>query len=203
MLFAFTGKRGHGKSTAAEALVRNMDYVHLNFADPLRQIANLAYGVSYEEMLDPVAKEQVLDRWPFKSPRNILQQIGTDMFRAYVDDTWVENFKLRVADAMVKHERYTGHGDFEPDGPAGVVNSDTRFLNEAAAVRAMGGKIIKIVDPRKDRKDAAAQHQSEMEIDQIIPDWTVVNDRGVRDLEIAVLDIVGCATPTALLKLSA
>jgi broad-specificity NMP kinase len=90
-IIAFTGKRGHGKSTAAEVLVREHGYVHLNFADPLREVCHLVYGVSYEEMLDPVLKEKVLERWPFKAPRELLQQIGTDMFRNYIPETWVES----------------------------------------------------------------------------------------------------------------
>lgn len=172
-IIAFTGKRGHGKSTAAEAAVRQYGYVHLNFADPLREVCHVAYGVTYEEMSDPVLKEKVLERWPFKSPRELLQQIGTEMFRAYLDDTWVTNWMNRASQALA-------------DAP-GVVCSDCRFLNEAAAIRSVGGKIIKVERPSLVRADLAAQHQSEVEIDKIAVDRVLINDRSMADLEAAAL----------------
>lgn len=179
-ILAFTGKRGHGKSTAAEALVKEFGYVHLNFADPLRQVCNIAYGVTFEEMLHPVMKEQPVTypdgepRWPYRSPRELLQYIGTDMFRAFIDDTWVQAWAISVGKAQAA-------------GAPGVVCSDCRFLNEAEKVRSLGGKIIRIDDPRKKATDAASLHQSETEIDLIVPNWTIRNDRGVRDLELAAL----------------
>jgi hypothetical protein len=137
-----------GKSTAAEVLVRDHGYVHLNFADPLREVCHLVYGVSYEEMLDPVLKETVLERWPFKAPRELLQQIGTDLFRNYIPETWVESWKMKVRQ-LAEGSAVDGNG--EPIECAGVVCSDCRFLNEAAAVHEMGATLIKIEDPRKVR----------------------------------------------------
>lgn len=174
-LVAFTGKRGHGKTTAArELMVRG--YEHICFADPLREVATRVYGVTAEEMADPVLKETVLRRWPFKSPRDILQRIGTDMFRSYVENTWVMAFKLAC------------------DKAAGVVCSDLRFPNEADHVRSEGGLIIKVVDPRKDRDDAASQHASELAIDQIVPDVLLLNDGSIDDLNAKVSAILAQAT---------
>ncbi|AXQ68312.1 putative deoxynucleotide monophosphate kinase [Caulobacter phage CcrBL10] len=170
-LVAITGKRGHGKSTAA-ARLEQAGYKHINFADPLREIARVAYGVTMEEMLDPILKEKVLDRYPFKSPRDILQKIGTEMFRSYAEDTWIEAFKRSAGDYKL------------------VVCSDCRFLNEADAVRALGGMIIRVDDPRKVSTDAASQHASELEMEKIVPDWTIVNDRTIHDLHNAIGMIV-------------
>ncbi|UTC28350.1 deoxynucleotide monophosphate kinase [Brevundimonas phage vB_BpoS-Gurke] len=167
-LVAITGKRGHGKSTLAEVLTRR-GYAHVNFADPLREACTTVYGVSMKEMLDPVLKETPLQRYPYKSPRELMQRIGTEMFRAYLDDTWVEAFR-RSADAAIQA------------GAPGVVCSDCRFVNEASMIRAMGGRIIKVVDPRRTRNDLYSQHQSEIEIDQVEADWTIYNERTVADL---------------------
>lgn len=189
-IIAFTGLRGHGKSTAAEALVRDYGYVHLNFADPLREVCHIVYGVSYDEMLDPVLKETPLDRWPFKSPRELLQQIGTDMFRNYIDDTWVQAWANK-AKQVLEGSIVDTNGD--PIEAAGVVCSDCRFLNEAAVIAKMGGTLIKIENPRKRAKlqlNAVALHQSEVEIDLLPVNWTITNDRGVRDLESAAICFV-------------
>lgn len=168
-LVAITGKRGHGKSTAAGAL-EDLGWKHINFADPLRQIAMIAYGLSMHEMLDPVLKETPLTRWPYKSPREILQRIGTEMFRGYVDDTWIEAFKR----AAGEHDR--------------VVCSDCRFLNEGDAVRALGGALIRVINPHKAATDVASQHASETEMDSIIVDHTLVNGGSIADLKQLLLD---------------
>ncbi|AFU86596.1 putative dNMP kinase [Caulobacter phage CcrRogue] len=185
-IVAITGPRGHGKSTAAAALEAR-GYVHINFADPLREIAKIAYGVTMEEMLDPVLKETKLERWPFKSPREILQHIGTDMFRHYVDDTWVQAWGNK-ARAYLDGKVTNGFGGVRE--VAGVVCSDCRFLNEAEMVRRLKGVIIRVQDPRKRATDAASQHASETEMAKIVPDWTITNDREIADLHAAIEMIV-------------
>ncbi|AXQ68699.1 putative dNMP kinase [Caulobacter phage CcrPW] len=190
-IIAFTGLRGHGKDTAARALVRDHGYVQVNFADPLRKVCNTVYGVTYDEMLDPVLKEKVLDRWPYKSPRELLQQIGTDMFRAYIDETWVQAWANKVRE-ILEGRGVDDNGiciiDENGNPPAGVVCSDCRFINEAAMIASLGGTLIRIEDPRKRAKlklDERSLHQSEVEIDQLQANWTITNDRGIRDLELA------------------
>lgn len=181
-ILAFTGLRGHGKTTAAEALIETYGYAHVNFADPVREVCHRVYGVSYIEMLDPILKEKVLDRYPFKSPRELLQRIGTEMFRGYLDDTWVRAFQRTAAELIA-------------GGAPGVVCSDCRFLNEAAALREMGAGLIKIVDPRKlnNRGDDAlivdlyGAHASEREIDLLPVDLTIINERTIADLRSAAL----------------
>jgi len=189
-IVAFTGKRGHGKSTAAEALVREHGYVHLNFADTLRDVCNLVYRVSYEEMMDPVLKETPLTRWPYKAPRELLQQIGTEMFRNYIEDTWIENWSQRVYGASISHPIGIGMSGemIESTPPAGVVCSDCRFLNEAKMIKKLGGILIKIEDPRKVRTDAASLHQSETEIDLLSVDGFINNNQGIAELEAAALE---------------
>ena len=51
--------------------------------------------------------------------------------------------------------------------------SDLRFLNEAKMVQEYGGLIIKIVRDTDSKSDV---HQSEQEMESIIPDYTIHND---------------------------
>ena len=181
-IIAFTGLRGHGKTTAAEALIETYGYAHVNFADPVRDVCHRVYGVTYIEMLDADLKEKVLDRYPFKSPRALLQRIGTEMFRGYLDDTWVRAFERTALDLL-------------RGGAPGIVCSDCRFLNEAAMLRTMGATLIKITDPRKLNNrgddnlivDLYGAHASEREIDLLPVNLTIRNDRTVRDLRAAAL----------------
>lgn len=165
VIIAFTGKRGSGKDTAAEAL-KSLDYVHINFADPLRRITHTAYGVTYEEMSDPILKEMVLDRYPYKSPRELLTIIGTELFRDYIDDTWVQAFEREAR----KHSH--------------VVLSDLRFLNEEIALRKLNATLVRVSRPSLVRPDddAVSKHRSEMEMDQIKVDFEITNRGTVEDL---------------------
>lgn len=196
-LIAITGKRGHGKTTAALVLER-AGYRHINFADGVKEVVELVYGIPMEVLQHAVLKETMLDGYPNATPREVMQQVGTDMFRAYRDDTWVEMFKRRS-------------GDYSH-----VVCSDLRFPNEADAVRALGGTIIKVVDPRKvrpaptaaqallakivpawlarriklDLGDAAAAHASETSIDLIEADIEVDNDTTIEALQKQIADLL-------------
>lgn len=168
-LIAITGLRGHGKTTAAMAL-EAQGYRHINFADGVKEVCELVYGIPMAVLQDPVLKEKPLKVYPFASPREVMQQVGTEMFRAYKDDTWVQMFRRRC-------------GDWSH-----IVCSDLRFPNEADTVRALGGTIIRIDDPRKRRRitDIAGQHASETSIELIEPDWTITNDGTIAELQAQV-----------------
>lgn len=171
-IIAITGKRGAGKDSAAQGLY-GLDYVHMSFADPLREIVQIAYGITLEEMLDPVLKEQPVPYYPYLSPRDILTKIGTQGFRDLIDDqTWVQCFLRRAS----KLER--------------VVVSDLRFLNEERILRTVDATIIRVVNPNRVDTDEVSQHRSETEMDQIVPHFTLINDGTIQDLQRKIKHIV-------------
>lgn len=161
-LIAFTGKKGHGKDTAAQPLILR-NYKHTNFAHPLKHVCATVFGLSRAEMNDPALKEKVLERWPHQSPRELMQLVGTDLFRQRWPEVWIRAWENLIG---------------PPDQP--VVCTDCRFLNEAGAVHRMGGTIIRIVNPRIEAGDT---HQSEMEMDRISADYVVLNDGNILDLQ--------------------
>ena len=167
MIVAFTGKKRHGKSTAAQALVRR-GFTLINFADPVRKVAHDVYGLSYEEMERDDLKEAPIDRWPFLSPRDILKLVGTDMFRTHLPQTWTEWFRRAVREC----------------GNRNVVCGDLRFLNEAALIANLDGCTARVFNPR--RPAPTDTHASEAEMDLIRPTFTFINDRDIASLERAV-----------------
>ena len=171
-IVAFTGKRGSGKDTAAKALVAE-GYTLMSFADPLREILMIVYGLTMEELTDPVIKEQPLNRFPWKSPRELMTTIGTQGFRDLIhQETWVKALERRA----LQHDK--------------VVVADLRFLTEEAMLKEHGATIIRVVSPEREKNDAHAQHRSETEMDQIVPTHTVINNGTIEDLHRHVRGLV-------------
>ena len=80
------------------------------------------------------------------SPRDALQQVGTDWGRTLWNDIWVTAAK-RVIDAMANGDmvyRHATGAETLPGAPApkGFVITDGRFLNELEATRAWGGHAL-------------------------------------------------------------
>jgi hypothetical protein len=148
------GKKRHGKDTVADHLAAKYGFVKIAFADPLRQIIGkqLLY-LTDEQMEDGPKKEEIDPRWG-KSPRRLLQVIGTDMFREVLDNEfWVRRCMYRVAEIWAK------------DPSARVAISDCRFPNELEAVKKVG-YALKVERPDLPIDDT---HKSEMAL-HLVPD---------------------------------
>lgn len=156
MIIGFTGKKGAGKNHAAYFIQQEIEGALVTaFADPLREVCSTIFGLSARDMTDRDAKETKLERYPFESPRQIMQKVGTDCVRAIYPDAWVESLKHRVK----------GHST--------VLVPDVRFENEVAAIRELGGKVVRIIRPSADHTDP---HPSETLMDSLEVDMDVLND---------------------------
>lgn len=160
-LIGITGRKRSGKDTAADILCEQYGYVRVAFADKLRETCKLLFGLTDEELTDGRLKEQYLDRYPYESPREILQKVGTECMRAQYPDVWIEAFRAASEEA-IKSGRP-------------VVCSDVRFLNEALHLRSRGAVIIR-VDADKRLGPAKDSHKSEVEMSQIQADITIPNN---------------------------
>lgn len=102
----------------------------------------------------------------------LLQILGTECFRDLLGkDVWV-NALLRNAEG-------------------GLVISDVRFPEEAAAVRARGGVVVEIVRTGAGRADGrSTAHASETALAGDRPDHTVLNDGSIEDLRAIAQNLV-------------
>ena len=175
MIIGVTGRKGVGKNLACEGLV---GWTIMSFAWPLKQVCGLVFGLTDEEMNSPELKERKLDRWPHESPRKLLQRVGTDMFRQHYPEVWVQCLKSRIQTASAR------------PGDTNIAITDVRFENEAKALRELGGHLVRIERPGNSTGDL---HPSEVEMDGIEVDATVLND-GSKELlqarlKVAVLEL--------------
>lgn len=168
---AIVGKQGSGKSTIAKALITEYGYTKHSWADPVRQIFEMAYGeiTDYAKMKVTLFEVEMADgTTKLRTGREMLQLIGTEALRNQVDQQfWIKAGLRRI-----------WRGDK-------TVNDDTRFLNEARALRSHGWLIVRIEADEETRIErlgggetarAAAGHSSETEQDAITVDLTVRND---------------------------
>lgn len=165
---ALTGAAGSGKSTAADYLIRQHGYERVKFAGPLKRMA-AAIGLD-NAALEGELKEAPLDLLCGKTPRHVMQTLGTEWGRGCIgEDLWV---RLWLRDASVR--LFSSR----------VVVDDLRFPNEAAAVRSLGGVIIKLAG----RGGIAGTHESEAGCGQA--DAIVDNDGCVTELYAGVEEAV-------------
>lgn len=170
-LIGLCGAAGSGKDTVAEHLRRGYGFRVLAFADPLYAAVSAITGLPVERLRDRGQKERPID-WLGKSPRELLQLLGTEFGRNMIrDDLWVRRAMQEVA------------GSTE----AGCVITDVRFDNEAEAIREAGGFVIEIVRPGMACLTAtAASHSSERGISREHIILTLTNSGTIDDLNASV-----------------
>lgn len=162
-IIAFTGLAGSGKSTAALHLVEHHGFARVRFAGPLKAMM-AALGLSHDH-IEGHLKEVPCDMLGGKTPRYAMQTIGTEWGRnLIVSDLWIRAWRAAVDNL-----------------PAGVpvVVDDCRFTNEAAAVLAAGGQIVRVIRPGAGA--GAAGHSSEAEIASLPASLEIQNDGAVAD----------------------
>lgn len=166
MLIGLTGAKFSGKSSVARELAAKHGFLELSFATPLKQVCNLLFGFSDEQLEDHELKEAVDPRWGF-SPRYAMQRLGTNAIREnFGKDFWIKRLAHQLP------------------AQGNVVITDVRFDNEAEFVRSNHGYVVKIARSGLAQDD----HLSESGIDPSLVSCTVLNDSSVEDLAQRVYD---------------
>jgi hypothetical protein len=160
-LIALTGLAGSGKSTVADYLIDNHDFVRMKFAQGLKDMLR-AIGLT-DAHIEGHLKETPCPLLCGKSPREAMLTLGTEWGRDLVgQDLWCNILSQRVRDSTAPY----------------IVVDDCRFKNEARAIRELGGQVWRIV-----RSEChIISHPSETEQAAFEADWVVYNDGSILDL---------------------
>lgn len=165
MLIGITGRKGSGKDTLGRILRERHGFRTTAFADPLKDAARIIFGLSHAQVHGEIADKEAPDpRWDGLTPREILQRLGTEVGRSIHPETWIRSAMLRV----------------EAEPGAWAV-TDVRFANEAAAIQARGGIVVRVDRPGL-AEGVGAGHASEAGIEAIPVDLVLVNGGSVEDL---------------------
>lgn len=161
------GRARSGKDTLAGFLVEHHGFHRIALADPIRQFVSSITGISVEDLMDSALKEAPLAEFGGRSPRQMMQTLGTEWGRDMIaPDLWLTVCRLGI-------ERS------KRAGAVGVVIPDVRFENEAEMVRALGGEVAHVI---RDGAGAVNAHVSEVPLPDYLVDYTVNNDSTVARL---------------------
>lgn len=174
MLIGVCGAAGSGKGTLAASLVRRHGFSEIAFADPIYAAVSAMTEIPVCALKDRSLKERPIE-WLGRSPRELLQILGTEFGRKMISDSiWVEAGMRRIS-------RLRRYGE-------SVVVADVRFQNEANAIRTAGGVIWMVTREHHESclSGAAATHESESGISPDLVDAVVANNGTFLELEAQV-----------------
>lgn len=172
MIIGVSGYAQTGKSTTADILVRDFNYVEKSFAGPLKEA--LLKLDPYIDTNTRLASTVERYGWEFakKYPecRALLQRMGTEVGREMWGQTfWVDQAMNSIA------------------GMPRVAFSDVRFLTEASAIKDRGGIIIRV---NRKGYSPVNSHPSEVELDDFAFDYVVENNGSINDLMKKIVKIM-------------
>lgn len=164
LVVGLLGYKQSGKSTAARCLVNKHRFVEVSWAWALKNvIGKQLFGLSDIQINgdDPV-REAVIPEWG-RSPREILQVVGTELFR----DNFDPDFWVKLGSRQIEHHLRNGHN---------VVVSDCRFPNEIKCIKKeFDGTTVRIVRDGQTREDV---HASETALDNYEADYKITAPSG-------------------------
>lgn len=183
MLIALSGYAGAGKDSVADVLVAERGFIKYAWANTLRLAAAAlnpvvatkeddCVGLRYNDVIGEVGYTEAKSRYP--EVRAILQRLGTEVGRDLISDTvWVDTTIRRI-----KREHSLS---------ADIVIADTRFLNEAEAVKNLSSNNLVVRVTRPDVYPES-NHPSEVDLDDYKFDSHYTNDSSMDGITVAVLN---------------
>jgi len=180
LLIGLTGFAGHGKSTIAN-MFKIYGFSEYSLADPLKRGCMEIFGLTEEQVFED-GKKIILDQFWNVTPREILQKVGTELFRnklhEAIPDMNLGEFNIlwiRMMERYIEEER-------KKKPSTRIIVSDVRNIDEAKAIKKLGGYIIRVHNPRVKMNEKFRSHVSEQMINKIRFEGLIVNDGNLIDL---------------------
>ncbi|MXS84327.1 hypothetical protein [Nitrosomonas oligotropha] len=187
-LIGLTGPAGCGKDTVAKFLCDTQEFRQISLAEPIKLGIVAMFGIPMEYLTDRELKEQPLKILGGKSPRQVMQTLGTEWAREMVDeDIWIN-----IAQQQIDYNNQLTAGNNLY--LSGIVISDIRFESEAKWLRDQGGTIWHIRRP--DNPLAInADHASEQQVQPLPGEQFIINDGGIDQLYDHINDVMTTVEP--------
>lgn len=180
-IIGINGKIGSGKGTLTSMLTYLSEVNYLTaeeflYAYKLKKIVAELANVPFEYTLTQEGKNLYVEMYEM-TLGEMLQKIGTDVLRNYFDDNiWIKsiNDQIKKSNCSI------------------AIISDLRFPNEVENIKEQDGITIKIIRPNNNvnlNSKRDIKHSSEIALDDIELDFTIINDGTKTDLYYKAIDI--------------
>lgn len=198
MIVGIGHKMRRGKDTAADALVRELGFVKVSFADALKDLAMEANPIvltepgfvnvqlghnSLQSLVERYGWEYVKDHYPLVRP--FLQRLGRGARKVFGENFWFKAWLDRVNATVTA----TAGGDNDLAKSIPVVVPDVRFLNEFEGLKNLGAMLIRI--DRTVPTGGSSDDESEWALAEFESWDAVIENTGtIYDLQLNVVEAV-------------
>lgn len=190
-IIGLNGKAGSGKTTTAKYLINRLGdrhkIINLSFATPLKKLISELFNIPLSSFYD--SKETPIfigNPGGLITPRELMQFIGTDLFRdsitqkwPFIGNVWVNKMKIEIMNNST--------ADF-------ILIDDVRFKDEAELIKSLHGIIINIY--RESKNDFTSHfnlnHSSEQQI--IKGDYIINNNKDLENLYSQINGLINSLT---------
>lgn len=176
-LIGISGWINSGKGAVGDIL-EEQGFAVTHLADPLREFISIVNPLvhsrparRWNEVIEEVGYRAAKDQFP--EVRRLMQSIGTDAGRSYLDpDLWIDPTRRNVSELWGATDK-------------GVVIPDVRLKNEASFIQeGWAGLVIRVERPGLEELTG---HESEHDLDDWPFDHVFLNDGTLDDLRVKVL----------------
>jgi hypothetical protein len=191
IILGLTGKKRSGKDTVADYLINNYGFTKLSFAEPLKKVCVELFDLSDNQVNGSDKEKEIVDsRWGY-SARQLMQIIGTELFRNNLPKYMRLGYQLadNPADNSINiwvHILHKKIISLQEKGINYFVISDVRFLDEINLIQSLGGYIIKL----NRVNDSNDTHISETELDNTKFEYNIENNGTIDELYKSIKYIV-------------
>lgn len=158
LIIGIIGRKGSGKDTMADRIIQISSpntTIKYSLANPIKNACRDLFRLTDDQLYDETEKERPDHRWNHRSPRQLMQWLGTDVFREqFGTDFWLQHARWAIDD-LARVYRV-------------IIIPDIRFTNEASFVRSFKNHLL--IRIHRDSGDGDP-HTSETEMDTIPTDW--------------------------------
>lgn len=172
-IIAICGRKRHGKDTVANYISSKYGYENVKFASVLKSICKQVFNLSDPQIEDD--EKDVIDARYDKTPRQIMQFIGTDMMQFELQKFMPRIGRLVWTTALLDSTK-----------DKCIVISDLRFKHEADEVFRCDPNALIIRVNRNCVDIPIDSHVSENELDGIPCNLTLNNDGSIIDLHASI-----------------
>ena len=159
-----------GKTTIANHLINKYKYNKYSLGDGVKHFVSDLYNILHtiNPCISSIELEEMYNRNTKEQHRQKMQLIATDLIRKYFgDDVWVEY--------LTKNIKFP------------FVIDDVRFINEYNYFK----KMLDVIYIRVVRNDEIlSNHISEHQLDNIKPDYEIINNDNIDDLYNKIDEII-------------